>query len=204
MEVVILRKEKSLTVAGSDWCQNWICFPRRQITVLKESTPLKVGEIIDSSVMHLEALKSFAIPSLKQRKKNILLSVHLKRWWKFWSIILVQSLRYILLAYRKYATLFDDLLTHVMVCVMFTLKLLDDQNKQRRAAISEAIARAQLLPWWILIKESLTLHVPSDIIDDASMPAMIRTSGQMWNKDGSHKMLALIPRSFLRWYLYCQ
>jgi isocitrate dehydrogenase len=44
-----------------------------------------------------------------------------------------------------------------------------------------------------LIKESLTLHVPSDIIDDASMPAMIRTSGQMWNKDGSHKMLALIP-----------
>jgi isocitrate dehydrogenase len=43
------------------------------------------------------------------------------------------------------------------------------------------------------------LHVPSDVIVDASMPAMIRTSGQMWNKDGNHKIPCSNSRPLLRW-----
>ena len=169
-------------------------------TVLKESTSLKVGEIIDSSVMHLQALKSFVSKAIAEAKeKNVLLSVHLKATMMkvsdpiiFGAIVEV----YFAAVFEKYATLFNELSIDTRNGLGDVYAKIAGNAKQAEVeqAINDAIANGPALAMVNSDKGITNLHVPSDVIVDASMPAMIRTSGQMWNKDGkAQDTLAIIP-----------
>ena len=169
-------------------------------TVLKESTALKVGEIIDSSVMHLQALKSFVSKAIAEAKeKNVLLSVHLKATMMkvsdpiiFGAIVEV----YFAAVFEKYATLFNELNIDTRNGLGDVYAKIAGNAKQAEVeqAINDAIANGPALAMVNSDKGITNLHVPSDVIVDASMPAMIRTSGQMWNKDGkAQDTLAIIP-----------
>lgn len=169
-------------------------------TVLKDSTALKVGEIIDSSVMHLQALKSFVSKAIAEAKeKNVLLSVHLKATMMkvsdpiiFGAIVEV----YFAAVFEKYAALFNELSIDTRNGLGDVYAKIAGNAKQAEVeqAINDAIANGPALAMVNSDKGITNLHVPSDVIVDASMPAMIRTSGQMWNKDGkAQDTLAIIP-----------
>ncbi|MGL5113305.1 MAG: NADP-dependent isocitrate dehydrogenase [Flavobacterium sp.] len=169
-------------------------------TILKASTPLKKGEIIDSSVMNIAALKSFVSKNIEEAKvQNILLSVHLKATMMkvsdpiiFGAIVEV----YFAAVFQKYATLFCDLNidTRNGLGDVYAKIAGHPQQAEVEAAIDSAITNGPALAMVNSDKGITNLHVPSDVIVDASMPAMIRTSGQMYNKEGKQQdTLALIP-----------
>nr|WP_315170253.1 NADP-dependent isocitrate dehydrogenase [uncultured Flavobacterium sp.] len=169
-------------------------------TVLKASTPLKAGEIIDSSVMNITALKSFVTKAIEEAKaQNILLSVHLKATMMkvsdpiiFGAIVEV----YFAAVFEKYAALFNELNidTRNGLGDVYAKIAGHPQQAEVEAAIDAAIANGPALAMVNSDKGITNLHVPSDVIVDASMPAMIRTSGQMYNKEGKQQdTLALIP-----------
>ncbi|OAZ05445.1 NADP-dependent isocitrate dehydrogenase [Flavobacterium succinicans] len=169
-------------------------------TVLKASTPLKAGEIIDSSVMNIAALKSFVAKTIEEAKaQNILLSVHLKATMMkvsdpiiFGAIVEV----YFAAVFEKYTTLFNELNidTRNGLGDVYAKIAGHPQQAEVEAAIDAAIANGPALAMVNSDKGITNLHVPSDVIVDASMPAMIRTSGQMWNKEGkAQDTVAIIP-----------
>ncbi|NRS89972.1 isocitrate dehydrogenase [Flavobacterium sp. 7E] len=192
--------EKSVTLAEATDVKIEFVAEDGKTTVLKESTPLKVGEIIDSSVLHLKALKAFVVKAIAEAKaKNILLSVHLKATMMkvsdpiiFGAIVEV----YFAAVFEKYAALFDELNVDTRNGLGDVYAKIAGRPEQAEveAAITKAIENGPALAMVNSDKGITNLHVPSDVIVDASMPAMIRTSGQMWNKDGkSQDTLALIP-----------
>ena len=169
-------------------------------TVLKESTPLKEGEIIDSSVMNLKSLKTFVAKTIAEAKKlNVLLSVHLKATMMkvsdpiiFGAIVEV----YFATVFEKYAVLFNELNidTRNGLGDVYAKIAGHPMQTEVEAALNEAIANGPALAMVNSEKGITNLHVPSDVIVDASMPAMIRTSGQMYDKDGKqHDTVAMIP-----------
>jgi isocitrate dehydrogenase len=169
-------------------------------TVLKANTPLKVGEIIDSSVMNLNALKSFVAKTIAEAKKlNVLLSVHLKATMMkvsdpiiFGAIVEV----YFAAVFEKYAALFNELNidTRNGLGDVYAKIAGHPMQAEVEAAINQAIENGPALAMVNSEKGITNLHVPSDVIVDASMPAMIRTSGQMYNKEGKQQdTIAIIP-----------
>ena len=169
-------------------------------TVLKASTPLKAGEIIDSSVMNIAALKSFVAKTIEEAKaQNILLSVHLKAtMMKVSDPIIFGAIVEVYFAdvFEKYATLFNELNidTRNGLGDVYSKIAGHPQQAEVEAAIDAAIANGPALAMVNSDKGITNLHVPSDVIVDASMPAMIRTSGQMWNKEGkAQDTVAIIP-----------
>ena len=169
-------------------------------TVLKASTPLKAGEIIDSSVLNINALKSFVAKTIKEAKEqNILLSVHLKATMMkvsdpiiFGAIVEV----YFAAVFEKYAALFAELNidTRNGLGDVYAKIAGHPMQAEVEAAINQAIENGPALAMVNSDKGITNLHVPSDVIVDASMPAMIRTSGQMYNKDGKQQdTVAIIP-----------
>ncbi len=171
-------------------------------TVLKEKTPLKAGEIIDGSLMSMVALKRFFSQEIEDAKsKNVLLSVHLKATMMKVSdpIIFGAAVSvYYKEVFDKHADVFKELGinanngigdAHAKIQV-----LPDDQRKQIEADILDCYKNKPELAMVNSDKGITNLHVPSDVIIDASMPAAIRTSGQMWAPDGKlHDMKAVIP-----------
>ena len=169
-------------------------------TVLKASTPLKKGEIIDSSVMHLNALKTFVAKAIEKAKKdNILLSVHLKAtMMKISDPIIFSAIVevYFAAVFEKYAALFDELNIDTRNGLGDVYAKIAGNPKQAEveAAINQAIENGPALAMVNSDKGITNLHVPSDVIVDASMPAMIRTSGKMYNKEGKlEDTIAIIP-----------
>ena len=169
-------------------------------TVLKASTPLKKGEIIDSSVMHLNALKTFVAKAIeKAKKENILLSVHLKAtMMKISDPIIFSAIVevYFAAVFEKYAALFDELNIDTRNGLGDVYAKIAGNAKQAEveAAINQAIENGPALAMVNSDKGITNLHVPSDVIVDASMPAMIRTSGKMYNKEGKlEDTIAIIP-----------
>ena len=169
-------------------------------TVLKASTPLKKGEIIDSSVMHLNALKTFVAKAIEKAKKdNILLSVHLKAtMMKISDPIIFSAIVevYFAAVFEKYAALFDELNIDTRNGLGDVYAKIAGNAKQAEveAAINQAIENGPALAMVNSDKGITNLHVPSDVIVDASMPAMIRTSGKMYNKEGKlEDTIAIIP-----------
>lgn len=170
------------------------------ISELKGLSPLKAGEVIDSSVMSLSALKGFVADTIAAAKADgVLLSAHLKATMMkvsdpiiFGAIVEV----YFKDVFAKYGELFNSLginknngLGEVLAKIIG-----NPQESEVKAAIDAAIANGPDLAMVNSDKGITNLHVPSDIIVDASMPAMIRTSGQMWNKEGkSQDTIAIIP-----------
>jgi len=192
--------EKSVTVANATDVKIEFVGKDGSTTVLKASTPLKAGEIIDSSVMHLNALKSFVAKTIKEAKEqNVLLSVHLKATMMkvsdpiiFGAIVEV----YFKDVFEKYADLFNELNidTRNGLGDVYAKIAGHPMQAEVETAINQAIANGPALAMVNSDKGITNLHVPSDVIVDASMPAMIRTSGQMFNKEGKQQdTMAIIP-----------
>nr|WP_315149925.1 NADP-dependent isocitrate dehydrogenase [uncultured Flavobacterium sp.] len=192
--------EKSVTVAEANDVKIEFVAKDGSTTVLKASTPLKAGEIIDSSVLNVNALKSFVAKTIKEAKEqNVLLSVHLKATMMkvsdpiiFGAIVEV----YFAAVFEKYAALFTEIGIDTRNGLGDVYAKIAGRPEQAEveAAISQAIENGPALAMVNSEKGITNLHVPSDVIVDASMPAMIRTSGQMWNKDGkAQDTIAVIP-----------
>jgi isocitrate dehydrogenase len=192
--------EKSVTVADATDVKIEFVAKDGSTTVLKASTPLKVGEIIDSSVMNLNALKTFVAKTIAEAKKlNVLLSVHLKATMMkvsdpiiFGAIVEV----YFAAVFEKYASLFDELNVDTRNGLGDVYAKIAGHPMQAKveAALNQAIENGPALAMVNSEKGITNLHVPSDVIVDASMPAMIRTSGQMYNKEGKlQDTVAMIP-----------
>lgn len=168
--------------------------------VLKDTTPLKAGEIIDSSVMNLKSLKQFIANEIEDAKaKNVLFSVHLKAtMMKVSDPIIFGAIVDVFFTdvFKKYADLFNELGVNTKNGLGDVYAKIAGHPKQAEveAALSEAMVKGPAIAMVNSEKGITNLHVPSDVIVDASMPAMIRTSGQMWNAEGKQQdTKAIIP-----------
>ncbi|PHQ28969.1 NADP-dependent isocitrate dehydrogenase [Leeuwenhoekiella nanhaiensis] len=173
-------------------------------TVLKKDLALLQGEVIDATLMSKSALVKFLREQIKDAKdKGVLFSIHLKATMMKVSdpIIFGHAMRiYFEDVFEKYG---DDLKAIGVDPKNGLADLLSDINKlpeAKRSEVEKAIIdtlenRADLA--MVNSDKGITnLHVPSDVIIDASMPAMIRNSGQMWNAKGkSQDTKAVIPDS---------
>ncbi|HWR93584.1 MAG TPA: NADP-dependent isocitrate dehydrogenase [Flavobacterium sp.] len=192
--------EKSVTVADATDVKIEFIAKDGSATILKASTPLKSGEIIDSSVLNVNSLKSFIAKTIKEAKElNVLLSVHLKAtMMKVSDPIIFSAIVEVYFAevFEKYATLFSELGVDTRNGLGDVYAKIAGHSMQTEveAAINQAIENGPALAMVNSEKGITNLHVPSDVIVDASMPAMIRTSGQMWNKAGKlQDTIAVIP-----------
>jgi isocitrate dehydrogenase len=200
--------EKSLTLSEANDVKIEFVAKDGTTTVLKASTPLKAGEIIDSSVLSVSKLKSFAAEAIADAKKEgLLLSVHLKAtMMKVSDPIIFGAIVEVYFAdlFKKYEALFNELNidTRNGLGDIYAKIAGRPEQAQVEADITKAIENGPALAMVNSDKGITNLHVPSDVIVDASMPAMIRTSGQMYNKEGKQQdTIAIIPdRSYAGLY----
>ncbi|MGZ9675362.1 NADP-dependent isocitrate dehydrogenase [Flavobacterium sp. GNP001] len=192
--------EKSVTITTPTDVKIELVAEDGSTTTLKASTPLKAGEIIDTAVLNVNALKSFVAQTIADAKKqNILLSVHLKAtMMKVSDPIIFGAIVEVYFAdvFEKYATLFQELNidTRNGLGDVYAKIAGNPLQAEVEAALNAAIENGPALAMVNSDKGITNLHVPSDVIVDASMPAMIRTSGQMYNKEGKQQdTVALIP-----------
>ena len=173
-------------------------------TLLKSEAPLLEGEIIDSTFMSKKMLLSFLEKSIQEAKdKNILFSLHMKATMMKVSdpIIFGHAVSvYFKDLLEKYEETFSNLginLNNGFGNLLTSIQTLPkDQQEEIEADIQAAISNGPDMAMVNSDKGITNLHVPSDVIIDASMPAMIRTSGQMWNKAGNlQDAIAVIPDS---------
>lgn len=169
-------------------------------TTLKDNTPLQAGEVIDSSVMHMNALRNFISEQIEDAKaKGVLFSVHLKAtMMKVSDPIMFGAFVDVFFAdvFEKYGNTFQELGVNTKNGLgdVYAKIAGHAQEAEIKAALDQAIANGPDLAMVNSDKGITNLHVPSDVIIDASMPAMIRTSGQMWNAAGkSQDTKAIIP-----------
>lgn len=192
--------EKSTTVADASQFKIEFVDADGGVTELKGLSPLKAGEVIDSSALSLSALKSFVAKEVQAAKAaGVLLSAHLKAtMMKVSDPIIFGAIVEVYFAdvFTKYATLFKEINvdTRNGLGDVFAKIAGRPEQAEVEAAIASAIENGPALAMVNSDKGITNLHVPSDVIVDASMPAMIRTSGQMWNKEGNAQdTIALIP-----------
>jgi len=192
--------EKSVTVQDASQFKIEFVAEDGSITELKGLSPLKAGEVIDSSSLSLSALKSFVAKEIEEAKAaGVLLSAHLKAtMMKVSDPIMFGAIVEVYFAdvFTKYAALFKEINvdTRNGLGDVFAKIAGRPEQAEVEAAIAAAIENGPALAMVNSDKGITNLHVPSDVIVDASMPAMIRTSGQMWNKEGkSQDTIALIP-----------
>ena len=173
-------------------------------TVLKESTPLLAKEIIDSSVMSKKALLTFLQTEMKDAKDSgILLSLHMKAtMMKVSDPIIFSHAVNVFFAdlIAKHKKTFNALGVDFKNGFGDLIVKLQNTSAEKRTEIESDIALSFENNANLAMVDSdkgiTNLHVPSDVIIDASMPAMIRTSGQMWNKDNkTEDTKAIIPDS---------
>ena len=173
-------------------------------TVLKEKTTLLTKEIIDSSVMSKKALLSFLEHEINDAKESgILLSLHMKATMMKVSdpIIFAHVVRVFFKdLVEKHEDTFNNLGVDFKNGFGDLISKLQNTSAEKRAEIEADIALAFENNANLAMVDSdkgiTNLHVPSDVIIDASMPAMIRTSGQMWNRDNqTEDTKAIIPDS---------
>jgi isocitrate dehydrogenase len=170
--------------------------------VLKEKTSLKAGEIIDASVMSQKALRSYIASEIEEAKaKNLLLSVHLKATMMkvsdpiiFGNVVSV----YFKDVFEKHAAEFAQLGINPNNGLGDLYAKIEALPADKKAAIEADInavyAKNPAIAMVNSEKGITNLHVPSDVIVDASVPAAIRTSGKMWNKEGQlQDTLMIIP-----------
>jgi len=177
-------------------------------TVLKDFSPLKAGEVIDSSVMNLAALKSFVEDAIAVAKENdVLLSAHLKAtMMKISDPIIFGAIveTYFKDVFEKYADTFEEL----DINPNFGLATLDEKitghskEAEIRADIAKTIENGPRLAMVNSDKGITNFHVSSDVIVDASMASLVRGGGKMWNKDGDEEdAVCIIPdRTYAGFY----
>ena len=172
------------------------------VTVLKEGIGLLAGEIIDASVMNRNALRSFLAKQIDDAKsQGVLFSLHLKATMMKVSDPIIFGHAVTVFyeeAFSKHAAVFAQLgvdANNGVGDVYSKIKSLPDaQREEIEADLAACYASRPGMAMVDSDKGITNLHVPSDVIIDASMPAALRTSGQMWGPDGNlQDMKAVIP-----------
>jgi isocitrate dehydrogenase len=202
--------EKSVTVSEEGPVRIEFVGVDGKTTVLKEKTTLKAGEIIDACVMSKRALRAFYEEQIVDAKKQgVLLSLHLKATMMKISdpIMFGHAVTvYYKDVFEKHAATIKELGVNVNNGLGDLYAKIAKLPEAKRAEIEADIqAVYKTRPELAMVnsdKGITNLHVPSDIIVDASMPAMIRDSGKMWGTDGKlHDTKAMIPdRCYARVY----
>jgi isocitrate dehydrogenase len=196
--------EKSVTIAEATTITIEHTDGNGNTSVLKNSFPLLKGEIIDATVMSKTALISFFEKEVADaREKNLLFSLHMKGTMMKVSdpIIFGHAVKiYFKDVFEKYSDTIKALGVNVNSGLGNLLERIQELPDAERKAIEADIAATYAKGPGIAMVNSdkgiTNLHVPSDVIIDASMPAMIRTSGKMWNAKGElQETKAVIPDS---------
>jgi isocitrate dehydrogenase len=196
--------EKSITVPSATSVRIQMKSTDGSVEVLKEDIPLLEGEIIDATVMSKKALVAFLTEQIEDAKQSgVLLSLHMKATMMKVSdpIIFGHAMKvFFKTVFTKYNSVLEELGVSANDGLENLLDKLEELPSEQRKAIEtdihEAITKGPALAMVNSDKGITNLHVPSDIIIDASMPAMIRNSGQMWNADGkAQDTKAVIPDS---------
>lgn len=196
--------EKSTTVAKASKLQIQIRYADGQTDTLKDSIPVLEGEIVDATVMSKRALLQFLRDQVAQAlEQGVLFSVHLKATMMKVSdpIIFGHVLEtYFSVVFDKYSETFEELGVSSRDGLESLLESIKTLPKGKRMCIENDIKKAlHEGPDLAMVnsdKGITNLHVPSDVIIDASMPAMIRSGGQMWNAEGElQDTKAVIPDS---------
>ncbi|MEO3726056.1 NADP-dependent isocitrate dehydrogenase [Pseudomonas syringae] len=194
--------EKAALIDAADAVKIELIAKDGTATVLKEKTTVQAGEILDCSVMSKKALRAFIAAEIDSAKQQgVLLSVHLKA-----TMMKVSDP---IMFGQIVAEFYKDALTKhadVLAEIGFNLNngigdlyariksLPAEQQAQIEADVQAVYAARPSLAMVNSDKGITNLHVPSDVIVDASMPAMIRDSGKMWGTDGQlHDTKAVIP-----------
>ncbi len=189
-----------------------------QVTVMKSGLQLQAHEVIDSSCMSVTALRSFFDKAIKSAKSSdLLLSLHLKATMMKVSdpIMFGHAVEvYYADVFKKHADLFEEIGVEVNNGIGSVYNKIQDLPAAKQAEIKadiEACYASQPALAMVDSDKGITnLHVPNNVIIDASMPAAIKSSAQMWNAEGKlQDTLAIIPdRSYAGIYQeiieYCQ
>ena len=194
--------EKSIILDAADDVQIKHIAADGTETILKDSLKLLEGEVLDATVMSAKALDAFLLEQVARAKaEGILFSAHLKATMMKVSdpIIFGHVVRaYFADVFAQYG---EQLLAaglngeNGLAAILSGLESLDN-GEEIKAAFEKGLEEGPDLAMVNSARGITNLHVPSDVIVDASMPAMIRTSGHMWNKDDQEQdTLAIIPDS---------
>ena len=191
--------ERSMTISAArevniEWTNG------RKSKTLKSSVKLVEGEVVDCSVLSVSRLKEFIEAEIQDAKnKNVLFSLHLKAtMMKVSDPIIFGAV--VEVYYKEVFEFFDDVFKELNVNPkngigdVFAKIKGHEKEEEIKNAIEGVYNKRPELAMVNSDKGITNLHVPSDVIIDASMPAMIRTSGQMWNKKGElQDTKAVIP-----------
>ncbi|WP_203336933.1 NADP-dependent isocitrate dehydrogenase [Nocardioides limicola] len=194
--------EQSVVMAADDTLRIEHVATDGTVTVLKESLPVLAGEVVDGTFMDVAALQAFLAQTIERAKaEGVLYSLHMKATMMKVSdpIIFGHAVRtFFKPVFDAYG---DDLAAAGLSPNDGLGAILDGLDKlsngaEIRAAIDAALAEGPKMAMVNSDKGITNLHVPSDVIIDASMPAMIRIGGKMWGPDGAEAdTLAVIPDS---------
>ena len=196
--------EKSLTIEKATTIRIEFVDTHGNKTILKDNFAILDGEIIDATVMSKKALLSFLETEINDAKdKDVLLSLHMKATMMKVSdpIIFGHAVKVFFKdLFKKHQETFEEIGVNVNNglgnLISKLNKLPENKRKEIEADIESDFNKRPDLAMVDSDKGISNLHVPSDVIIDASMPAMIRTSGQMWNKKGNQQdTKAIIPDS---------
>ena len=173
-----------------------------QLSCLKDGISLQAGEIIDASAMNREALNQFLREEIDDSKKqDVLFSLHLKATMMKVSdpIIFGHAVKvFYASAFQKHSSTFEELGVDANNGIGDVYAKIKDLPEEQRTAIENDLEACHAdRPDMAMVDSDrgiTNLHVPSDVIIDASMPAALRSSGQMWGPDGQLRdMKAVIP-----------
>lgn len=196
--------EQSVTMPAADTLQIRLVGADGETTVLKDGLAVLEGEIVDATFMSAKALDAFLAAQVRRaRDEHVLFSAHLKATMMKVSdpIIFGHVVRAFLPAvFEQYGEQLAEAglsPENGLASILSGLSELGDETAAAvRAAIEQGIADGPRLAMVNSDRGITNLHVPSDVIVDASMPAMIRQSGHMWGPDGEEAdTLAVIPDS---------
>ncbi|MBI5235022.1 MAG: NADP-dependent isocitrate dehydrogenase [Deltaproteobacteria bacterium] len=194
--------EKSTTVSEAGPVRIEYVGKDGKTTVLKEKTTLKAGEVVDATVMNVKALRGFLEEQMADAKnKGVLFSLHLKgTMMKVSDPIMFGHAVTVFFkdVFAKHAAVIKELGVNpdngLGDLYAKIAKLPDDKRAEIEADIKACYKNRPEVAMVNSDKGITNLHVPSDVIIDASMPAMIRESGKMWGPDGKlHDTKAVIP-----------
>src|SRR3984957_14325817 len=184
--------ELSVTVDGDGEVRIEHIATDGDVTVLKPAFPVLAGEVLDAAVMRRTELETFLATQIAEAKRDgILFSVHLKATMMKVSdpIIFGHAVRaFFPFVFAEHAAALRSAGVDANNGMGSLLKAIEDLPEDERTAIQQAIDAAYENGPALAMVDSdrgiTNLHVPSDVIIDASLPAAIRSSGQMWNADG--------------------
>jgi len=187
--------EKSVTVEQPDSVRIEQAGRDGEVEVLKEGIDVQAGEVLDAAVMRAAALDAFLTEQVQEaRRAGVLFSVHLKATMMKVSdpIIFGHAVRaYFHDAFDEYRDAMRAVGVNANDGIAALLKAIqaldDEEGRQIRDAIDAAYEDGPGLAMVDSDRGITNLHVPSDVIIDASMPAAIRSSGQMWNREGAQQ-----------------